>query len=422
MKILIRGAGFQNKGAEAMLRVVQRELAIRIPEVSFHATVTPLEAPYANRSGISPVILYGNTRQEILHLVPIVSMAYKVYISSRNPDFSKAIKTSRKTAFEINAIGHVDGVIDVSGFAYSDSWGTGSLKNTWAWIEYCAAKKKPYIFLPQAWGSFEKKEVSSWAKRICKDANLVFSRDDESSNYLAKLQNIPISEVRTLPDIAFRFRGASEVVGRSIFRDLGLVKDGRPVITLVPNMRVYERTAGTGASNQYVNLLVALTNYCIENLGASVLLVPNEIRVPSSVGPDDRFLCGIIECCIRNPEYCYTIREYYPSETIKAILGQSDLLIASRFHSLVFALSQGVPVLALGWSHKYRELLRSFGLEDFVVEHDRLDTNSVLSLVERAWERREESRRLILETVPQLQEKIDKLFDEVATSIRAANP
>ncbi|MBM9513276.1 polysaccharide pyruvyl transferase family protein [Desulfogranum marinum] len=421
MKILIRGAGFQNKGAEAMLRVVQRELGIRIPEASFHATVTPLDAPYTNRSGVSPVITFPSTRLKRLRSVPIVSKAQEIFISLRDPDFSRAIKTSQKTASEINAIGHVDGVVDVSGFAYSDSWGPNNLKNTWAWVEYCLAKKKPYIFLPQAWGSFEKKETSFWAKRICQDATLVLSRDDESSNHLAKLQNIPSSDVRIAPDIAFRFRGAPEAVGRTIFRDLGLAQEGRPVITLVPNMRVYERTAETGASNQYVNLLVALTNYCIENLGTSVLLAPNEINVPTSGKPDDRFLCGIIESCTRKSEHCYTIREYYPSETIKAILGQSDLLIASRFHSLVFALSQGVPVLAIGWSHKYRELFRSFGLEDFVVNHNRLDTNSVLSLVESAWGQREGIGRQILETVPQLQEEIDELFDEVAATIGMEN-
>lgn len=421
MKILIRGAGFQNKGAEAMLRVVQRALGKRIPVATFYATVSPLDAPYANRSGIAPVIVSRSIKTKILRSLPFVSNVHDISTSFKNPDFARAIKTSSKAAFEINALGQVDGVVDVSGFAYGDNWPLSNLKNAWAWVDYCRLKKKPYIFLPQAWGPFEKEKIKFWAKKICQAAALVCSRDNESSHYLADLQNVTPDQVRIAPDIAFLFRGASDFVGISICRDLGLQKDGRPVIGIVPNMRVYERTSGTGAASTYVSLLIGLANYCIQTFKATILLIPNEISVPNATGPDDRFLCGIIESHIRKPEYCFTIREYYSSETVKAIIGQVDMLIASRFHSLVFALSQGVPVLALGWSHKYRELLRSFGIANFVVDHNRFDTDTLVSLVELAWGTRERSKQLILETVPQLQKKVDVLFDEIANMIDEAN-
>ena len=68
------------------------------------------------------------------------------------------------------------------------------------------------------------------------------------------------------------------------------------------------------------------------------------------LGPDDRFLCSLVASQIKNAEQCCAVRDYYPVETVKSILGQVDMLIASRFHSFVFALSEGVPVLALGWS------------------------------------------------------------------------
>lgn len=45
---------------------------------------------------------------------------------------------------------------------------------------------------------------------------------------------------------------------------------------------------------------------------------------------------------------------------LKGVLGTARPVVGSRFHALVGALSQGVPVLAIGWSHKYDELLRQF--------------------------------------------------------------
>ena len=185
-------------------------------------------------------------------------------------------------------------------------------------------------------------------------------------------------------------------------------------------MRVYERTSGVGADNKYVQLLVEIANYCIEKLGASVLLSPNEIKVPGKTGQDDRFLCGIIQLLINKNEYCFTIREYYPSEIIKSIVSHVDLLIASRFHSLVFALSSEIPVMALGWSHKYVELLRPFGLSDYVCSHDQLDQTAVLNMLNKAWVERENNKNRIGDVLPAIQKDVDTMFDLVAEVIKSS--
>lgn len=421
MKILIRGAGFENKGAEAMLRVVQRELGNRIAGANFYATVLPREAPIAYRMGITPLIFMPKNNTKSKNFNQIVSKITEFLRPDKNPDIIKAIKTSQKSAFEIEAVGTVDAVVDVSGFAYGDAWGTIKFKNTWAWVEYCESKRKPYIFLPQAWGPFEDKDVSFWAMKICNSQSFIVSRDDVSTKYLANIQGISADRVRTSPDIAFRFRCVPKTVGDAALCGLGLVTGKRPLIGLVPNMRVYERTVGSGSENHYVKLLIELADYFIKCLGANILLASNEISVPGVARADDRYLCGIIESSLQQPEYCVTIRDYLYSETVKSILGHVDLLIASRFHSLVFALSQGVPVLALGWSHKYQELLRPFSLENYVVDHDRLNTAEVISLVEKAWGQRVSTGARIRETFPHLQSQVDALFDEVAGIIREAN-
>jgi colanic acid/amylovoran biosynthesis protein len=65
---------------------------------------------------------------------------------------------------------------------------------------------------------------------------------------------------------------------------------------------------------------------------------------------------------------------------LKAIIGQCQLVISSRYHALIAAMSQGIAVGTAGWSHKYTELLEETGggltfshTDDTAVTLERLD-------------------------------------------------
>ena len=71
----------------------------------------------------------------------------------------------------------------------------------------------------------------------------------------------------------------------------------------------------------------------------------------------------------------------------KGILGACDGVIASRYHALVSALSQGVPCLGTSWSHKYHTLFENYDCPEALlsssINDDDLDKKLALLVDEK---------------------------------------
>ena len=59
--------------------------------------------------------------------------------------------------------------------------------------------------------------------------------------------------------------------------------------------------------------------------------------------------------------------------TCKSIISGAKLVVTSRFHGFVSALSEGVPTFCTSWSHKYRELAEEFGCPGSCLSLDDVD-------------------------------------------------
>jgi len=69
------------------------------------------------------------------------------------------------------------------------------------------------------------------------------------------------------------------------------------------------------------------------------------------------------------------------TDGIRRLVRHCDVLIASRFHAMVAALCLGVPLLVIGWSHKYKDTLRLFALENVSHDFSELGIHNLTDLV-----------------------------------------
>ncbi len=427
MNLVVRGGGFKNKGAEAMLRTVQRELGRRLGPITVHAVCPTAHAALAWRSGVIPVPppadrltpLCGARLARCLHLYGTLLRKRRLHDAcSALVRFTRVYReTTVRTVLE--GACPLAAVVDISGFAYGDAWSRTPILNTLEWVQQCRSRKTPYLFLPQAWGPFTKPGFRAPMVAALQAATVYYARDAESRAQLASALACAPETVPVRPDIAFGFEGAATAVGRLHLERAGLTVGKGPLIGITPNYRVYRRCEGTGAGNQYVRTLVSLCDWCTAVLGAQVALIPNEMAPPGDTVMDDRFICGLVQMHVKNRQSCVALDEYVSAEVLKAALGQLDLLIGSRFHSLVFALSAGVPCVALSWSHKYRELLDAFGNGHLACEVSDLSPDKVLPLMQTAWNERQRLREAITRRLPLVLNEINGMFDELAAHLAA---
>lgn len=427
MNVLVLGGGYCNKGNEAMLRVVQRELSLRIEEANIFAILPSSEHDLAYASGIIPI---GMTN---LHIERFVGQSIALrYAISRFLMQRKSIGQLARSLFSFqntytewqpqvvdNVVGGVDAVIDIHGYAFGDPWSVEGFRAAAQWGKFCRLKKIPYCFLPQTWGPFEKNGYADETVKMLCDSSLFYARETLSQEELAKVLHKPVDNIPMAPDTVLRFGSGPVSLGEDVLRRIGLNRHEKPLIGITPNMRVYERTAGVGVGNEYVRLLARLSEHFIKHIGANVVLIPNEISSwvryqKGQMRADDRFLCNMVASIVQQPTGCFALRGYHSAEEIHSVISCLDLLVGSRFHTLVFALSAGVPLIALGWAHKYDGLLRQFGLSDYFAHYSQIPERAILELVSRAWEDRHGITKGIKSALPKVQSEVDLVFDDIA--------
>jgi colanic acid/amylovoran biosynthesis protein len=109
-------------------------------------------------------------------------------------------------------------------------------------------------------------------------------------------------------------------------------------------------------------------------------------------------------------------------ETVVEQVGRCRVVVTGSYHAGVFALSQGVPVVALYRSEYYNNKLKGladmFGVGCTVLRADRPDIEEVLEeAVTKAWESAEEVRPRLLDAAEKQVEAADAAYARLAESL-----
>ena len=354
MKIVLTGVETNNKGAELMLYAILQEVERKHPNAEVYIE------PEMNRQGLD----YVHTKVKLRYW-PFANFVNKSHLNGIFCRLHLPLKWLKDT----HAV-KADYLLDGSGFCFSDQCGMWGRKADW-WESVLKIQFKhgaKIVFLPQAFGPLEKNETKEAMKVLNKYATLIMPREKVSYNYLEKSGLMDMEKVKTFTDFTSLVEGKFPT-------EYEHLKNG---LCIIPNMKMIDK--GKITFENYLSLLSAIIE-AGKKSGYPVYLLNHE-------GNKDEWLAK--ECRKRLNNAIEVVSGINALE-VKGLIASAYLVVTSRFHGLASALNSCVPSLATSWSHKYSELFRDYGVDDYV-----LPLNDNEAAVEKVKELLEEDKNKVI--------------------------
>lgn len=415
---LISASLWGNRGAEAMLVTTIGQVRETQPDAHFHLfTYTPQQDA---RLITDPRITIINSRPLALVLqfflfACLVWVAKKVRITWPDALLPQSVRALRSCTVLLNVggISFADGREKMLPF---------NILNTWPAL----LLDVPVVRLSQAMGSFNHPLTRWSARRFLFRCQHVFARGEQTATHLRQL-GLPAAQWDLATDIAFLYRpayslsteNADHVAALTVQLTQSSPADG-PLIALSPSSLVYQKCLARDFD--YLALFLDLVQTLPPDY--RYVFLPNATKQGQTTAHNNDL--HVIQLLHERAQQTLApevqARLFWVDYDIntagsRQLLACCDLVITSRFHAMISSLCLQKPVLVVGWSHKYVEVMASFGLEQFVVDYAD-DTLNLAALVNTIWADRDTITELLANNLPQVQQAAAGQFDYIARLLR----
>lgn len=129
------------------------------------------------------------------------------------------------------------------------------------------------------------------------------------------------------------------------------------------------------AQKRYEEAIGKFLDKVVARMDADICFLPQVTHVAAD--DDDRPVARSAASFVSMPDRVRLIEEELTPQALLDICAGMDYFIGTRMHSAIFALSMGVPTLAIGYQPKTIGIMKSVGLEEFAVDMGNLSVQSL---------------------------------------------
>lgn len=286
---------------------------------------------------------------------------------------------------------------------------------------------KPVMFYGIGAGPLKTRTGRFLTRLIVDRAALITVRDPESKPLLEQL-GVTRPPVHVTADSAFTLSPTDSARAGEILAHEGIDSENGPVVVIAPRRWFHYRhtllpvsyTAGftskiVGGVNEFLRvqrIIADAADRAVEELEAQILFVPMR-RASSTFDPgqdDDTVSLEIIRQMLHGNNATILSRDYTPGE-LKSVLGQADLIIGMRLHSLIMGSTMGVPVIGIGITPKFDSFFKMIAQENYLFDVNDVSRDSLVHAIRSALSHREQLQDELEVQCKHLQERANKNTD-----------
>lgn len=234
-----------------------------------------------------------------------------------------------------------------------------------AFLTLARMERKPVIYYGRSIGPFTTRTFFARSFRrqsvaLLRGFSFVSLRDKRSQDIARQLG---VTFEPTI-DSAFLWNEQAAVPA-DVARAIG----GAPCIAFVPNSLAWHFQFRKYTFDEVRGFWVKLLERLAEAYpGHRIVMLPQTVGYSRQLPDGYRYFCEIGRCSTVDPARVVVVPEAYGSDVQQAIIAQADFLVGARYHSVVFAINQGVPFVSLSYEHKMNGVVELVGRRDDEVE------------------------------------------------------
>jgi len=248
--------------------------------------------------------------------------------------------------------------------------------------------------------------------RAVANAGIRSYRDDYSREYMARL-GVGSDGDQVVPDLVFAWPKERLPAWRPA--------DSPPRVIGVGVMAYYGWNVGGTQGQQIYSTYIAKLAVFVRGLldaGYGVRLLIGERHTDARAARDVLEAIGAAEVSKAGERLVAP-----PIESAHDVLREimlTDMVVASRFHNLVFALLLGRPVLSIGYSAKFEALMQEMNLERYCQSIESLDVERLQEQVRHLAQHHATAAARIASRAAEYRERLERLYDSTFGAVPTA--
>lgn len=189
-----------------------------------------------------------------------------------------------------------------------------------------------------------------------------------------------------------------------------IAKDGRRKIGIsVRDYRFPGHPDPVAQRQLYLEAMARTVEHVVDRLGMTAYFVPQVLADEVN----DVVVSQQVIALLHSTNHVHLLNEDLDPRDLKGLYSCFDLFIGVRMHANIFALSSGVPTVAIAYEPKTEGIMQQLGLGEYAVSIRKVNPMVLIELVDRLNVDAQLVREKLVEAIPKIQREAMKTADSL---------